>query len=208
MPKIPTEKKSIYKRKWFIVLAVIVVLVILGNVFGSGDEKEKTAKSNEPVASEKVASSKSKASSESKVSTESKASSENKESKASEPAEESVTAHMAKEDNVPAEYKSALRAAERYSDRMHMSKAGIYDQLTSEYGENFPAEAAQYAIDNLQADYNYNALKSAESYNKTLHMSKAALYDQLVSEYGSQFTAEEAHSTLLIILKLTITKML
>ncbi|MCQ9299542.1 Ltp family lipoprotein [Staphylococcus hyicus] len=34
-----------------------------------------------------------------------------------------------------------------------MSKAGIYDQLTSEYGEQFPDEAAQYAIDNLDADY-------------------------------------------------------
>ncbi len=32
---------------------------------------------------------------------------------------------------------------------MHMSKAGIYDQLTSEYGEGFEADAAQYAIDNL-----------------------------------------------------------
>lgn len=32
---------------------------------------------------------------------------------------------------------------------MHMSKARIYDQLTSEYGEKFTAEEAQYAIDNL-----------------------------------------------------------
>jgi hypothetical protein len=30
-----------------------------------------------------------------------------------------------------------------------MSKQRIYDQLTSEYGEKFNAEAAQYAIDNL-----------------------------------------------------------
>ncbi len=32
---------------------------------------------------------------------------------------------------------------------MHMSKQRIYDQLTSEYGEKFDAEATQYAIDNL-----------------------------------------------------------
>lgn len=32
---------------------------------------------------------------------------------------------------------------------MYMSKAGIYDQLSSEYGEQFTAEEAQYAIDNL-----------------------------------------------------------
>ncbi|MBP1951738.1 hypothetical protein J2Z27_000773 [Jeotgalicoccus aerolatus] len=29
-----------------------------------------------------------------------------------------------------------------------MSKAGIYDQLVSEYGEQFTPEEAQYAIDN------------------------------------------------------------
>ena len=33
---------------------------------------------------------------------------------------------------------------------MNMSKAGVYDQLTSEYGEKFTAEEAQYAIDNLE----------------------------------------------------------
>lgn len=32
---------------------------------------------------------------------------------------------------------------------MSMSKDAIYDQLTSEYGEKFTTEQAQYAIDNL-----------------------------------------------------------
>lgn len=32
---------------------------------------------------------------------------------------------------------------------MHMSKKGIYKQLTSEYGEGFTAEEAQYAINHL-----------------------------------------------------------
>ena len=75
---------------------------------------------------------------------------------------------------------------------MHMSKAAIYDQLTSEYGGKFPAAAAQYAIDNVNADWNYNALKSAETYYTTMHMSKDAVYDQLTSEYGGKFTAEQA----------------
>ena len=73
-----------------------------------------------------------------------------------------------------------------------MSKAGIYNQLTSEYGEKFTAEAAQYAIDNVEADWSNNALKKAESYSDSMHMSKAGVYDQLVSEYGEQFTEEEA----------------
>lgn len=93
---------------------------------------------------------------------------------------------------VPTEYKSALKKAQSYSDTMHMSKAGLYDQLTSEYGEKFSAEAAQYAIDNVNADWKNNALKKAESYQETMSMSPAAIYDQLISDYGEKFTAEEA----------------
>ena len=90
------------------------------------------------------------------------------------------------------EYQNALRKAETYSKTMHMSKKAIYNQLTSEYGEKFPADAAQYAIDNLNADYKANALAKAKTYQQTMSMSKNAIYDQLVSEYGEQFTAEEA----------------
>nr|DAR16798.1 MAG TPA: Host cell surface-exposed lipoprotein [Caudoviricetes sp.] len=93
---------------------------------------------------------------------------------------------------VPTEYKSALNKAKTYSDMMHMSKKGIYNQLVSAYGEKFSKEAAQYAVDNLNADYKANALKKAETYQSTLNMSASAIYDQLVSEYGEQFTAEEA----------------
>jgi hypothetical protein len=90
------------------------------------------------------------------------------------------------------EYQNALKKAESYSKLMHMSKQKIYDQLTSEYGEKFPADAAQYAIDNLNVDYKANALEKADSYSKTMHMSKQKIFDQLTSEYGEKFTAEEA----------------
>ena len=75
---------------------------------------------------------------------------------------------------------------------MHMSKQGLYNQLISEYGEKFTAEEAQYAVDNLEVDYNENALKCAKNYQETMSMSPAAIYDQLVSEYGEKFTPEEA----------------
>lgn len=96
------------------------------------------------------------------------------------------------ESSVPAEYKSALTKAEQYSSMMNMSKAGIYNQLTSEHGEKFSAEAGQYAVDNLKADYNANALAKAEEYQKTMSMAPEAIRDQLTSDAGEQFTAEEA----------------
>ena len=97
-----------------------------------------------------------------------------------------------KAEDVPTEYKSALKKAKVYSDTMSMSKAGLYDQLTSEHGEKFTAEAAQYAIDNIKADWNKNALSKAKTYQKDMAMSPSAIYDQLISEYGEKFTAEEA----------------
>ncbi|MDK7829779.1 Ltp family lipoprotein, partial [Enterococcus faecalis] len=75
---------------------------------------------------------------------------------------------------------------------MHMSKAAIYDQLTSEYGEKFSAEAAQYAIDNMIADFNANALAKAKEYQESMAMSPEEIREQLTSEYGEKFTPEEA----------------
>ena len=75
---------------------------------------------------------------------------------------------------------------------MYMSKQAIFDQLVSEYGEQFTEEEAQYAIDNLQADYKENALQKAKSYQDDMAMSPAAIRDQLISPYGEQFTEEEA----------------
>lgn len=94
--------------------------------------------------------------------------------------------------SVSAEYRNALTKAQQYSDLMYMSKQGIYDQLTSEYGEKFPADAAQYAIDNVKADWNANALAKAKTYQEQGSMSKSAIHDQLTSQYGEQFTQSEA----------------
>lgn len=93
---------------------------------------------------------------------------------------------------VPAESATALIKAETYANSLDMSKAGLYDQLTSEYGEQFTPEAAQYAVDNVQADWNANALAKAKTYREMAAMSPAAIRDQLTSEYGEKFTAEEA----------------
>ncbi len=101
-----------------------------------------------------------------------------------------VTYSLGKEPST--EEKNALKKAQIYSSTMHMSKSRIYKQLVSEYGEGFTTEAAQYAIDNISADWNANALAKAKSYQSSMNMSKSAIYKQLVSEYGEGFTADQA----------------
>ena len=172
------NKKAIYKRPWFIILAIII---ILGAVGGSSHDKSKVA-NNETIS--EVDQNQDKEISNNQGEEKDVLVKENEEKV--EEKEEKV------EEEVPKEYKSALRKAKVYSDTMSMSKEGLYDQLTSEYGEKFSAEAAQYAVDNLNANWKENALKKAKVYQETMAMSPSAIYDQLVSEYGEKFTEEEA----------------
>ena len=99
---------------------------------------------------------------------------------------------VSKEPDVPTEYKSALNKATTYANTMHMSKKGVYNQLVSDYGEKFSPEAAQYAIDNVKADWNANALAKAKTYQDTMSMSPASIRSQLISDYGEKFTEAEA----------------
>ena len=93
---------------------------------------------------------------------------------------------------LPKEYENALYKADSYANDLHLSKKDVYDQLTSKDGENFSSDAAQYAIDNVQADWNNNALIKARSYQNDLHMSINDIYEQLTASYGEQFSASEA----------------
>lgn len=97
-----------------------------------------------------------------------------------------------KKSNVPAEYTSALTQANSYANTMHMSKQGVYDQLTSEYGGKFSVAAAQYAVDNVKSDWNANALAKAKDYQKQQSLSPSAIHDQLTSAAGEKFSTAEA----------------
>jgi hypothetical protein len=94
--------------------------------------------------------------------------------------------------SIPTEFKSALNKADTYANTMNMSKAGVFDQLTSQHGEKFSQEAAQYAIDNVRADWNTNALEKAKTYQNQMSMSIESIRDQLTSPHGEKFTIEEA----------------
>ena len=161
------NKKPIYKKQWF--WAIVAVIVISAFAGGSDKDTEKNTEVKQEITTK------------GDTTAETNTNDKNNEEESTNEAEK-----------VSAEYKNALRKAETYADIMHMSKAAIYDQLTSEYGEQFPEDAAQYAIDNMEADWKANALAKAKTYQEQMSMSKAAIYDQLTSEYGEKFTAEEA----------------
>ena len=89
------------------------------------------------------------------------------------------------------EYSAALGKAKSYNSLFHMSKKRMYRQLTSNF-DKFSNDAAQYAVDHLEADYKYNALFNAKNYRKLFNMSKSRLINQLTSSIDG-FTEEEAN---------------
>lgn len=123
-------KKPFYKNGWFIAIAIFLAIGIISGAGGAGSD-DTTTTDNGTTGTEQVSS-------------ENQTTEEVTEETTEEPVKDTV-----KED-IPTEFKSALKKAETYSKMMNMSKAGLYDQLTSEYGEKFTAEEAQYAIDNLE----------------------------------------------------------
>lgn len=88
----------------------------------------------------------------------------------------------------------ALDDAMFYSDNQRMSKAAIYEQLGSEEYGLYTPEAAQYAMDNLVADYKVNALEAGKMLMEAdASLTKEEVRDYLGSTgtYGGKFTPEE-----------------
>lgn len=169
----PKVRKPFYRRVWFGMLIIFLGIAAIGM---SGNESEVSKPEPVKVESQTNALVQTPTKTETPIPT----------------VAESKPAEVKKEDSVPREFKSALQKAQVYSDSMSMSKLGVYDQLTSEHGEGFPADAAQYAVDNVKADWKENAAKKAKIYANEMSMSDSAVYEQLISEYGEQFTSEEA----------------
>lgn len=115
------------------------------------------------------------------------------EPESSKPKLEKTLQQQALEDtNATIGQKNALKKAIMYATKSYMSKAKLYNQLTSEYGEKFPPEDAQWAIERLSdIDWKANALEKAKMYQSKQAMSAERIRDQLSSVYGEEFEPEE-----------------
>lgn len=161
-PEESAAKRPWFKKKRFLIPIGIFLLLAIVMPKGNGSSNETSTSAETQVSAEQPA------------------------------ATAEATQSAAAEPEVSSEFKSALRQAETYSDMMHMCQAALFAQLTSQYGGQFSTEAAQYAVDNVKADWNANALAQAIDFQNTMAMSPAQIHDQLTSEYGSQCTTENA----------------
>lgn len=88
--------------------------------------------------------------------------------------------------------KNAVRSAEAYLRMSGFSRAGLIEQLSSEYGDGYEVSDATVAVDSLSVDWSEQAARSAKDYLEMSGFSCRGLIDQLASDYGSQFTESEA----------------
>ena len=87
----------------------------------------------------------------------------------------------------------ALESAQSYLDMgTGFSRAGLIDQLSSQYGDKFSVADATWAVEHSGADWNAQAVMSAKGYMQMGGFSRASLIDQLTSPYGGQFTMAQA----------------
>ena len=88
--------------------------------------------------------------------------------------------------------RNAVRSARSYLEMTGFSRAGLIEQLSSEYGEQYSVEDATIAVDSLDVDWNENAARSAAQYLEMSGFSCAGLIEQLSSSAGDKYTEEQA----------------
>lgn len=88
--------------------------------------------------------------------------------------------------------KNAVRSAKSYLDMTGFSRAGLIDQLSSEFGDGYSVADATAAVDSLSVNWNEQAVRSAQQYLSMMGFSCKGLIDQLSADAGDKYTTSQA----------------
>jgi len=88
--------------------------------------------------------------------------------------------------------RNAVRSARQYLSLSGFSRAGLIEQLSSEYGDGYAVADATAAVDSLDVDWNENAARSAKQYLDLMGFSCSGLTEQLSSSAGDKYTQAQA----------------
>ncbi|KKW73586.1 TIGR00304 family protein [Lactococcus cremoris] len=173
------KKKS--KKQPLILLIVGFLLFIIGVAIPSNSDSKESKKSTTSVSTTETKKEETKVTSQSST-------------KKPKPSSKVLTAQEKAIDGLTGNSLAQTKTTISYLYTGHMSKQGLYDQLTSEYGSQMTVDEANNAINRIDPLVNWNnlAILSAKSYRETGNLTGQALIDQLTSEYGSRFTPEQA----------------
>jgi hypothetical protein len=198
-------QRSWYKKKRFII--PISAAVLIGFMASQSDGKEPAQEAAGPAATQQAEKGAPEGPSAEELAAEEEAERVAAEQKAAEDAAAAEAERVAAEQEAAAaaaaeaakgtvSQQNAYRSAQSYLSLTSFSRAGLIGQLTSEYGDGFPAGDAEFAVARLEAeggvDWNAEAAEAAKSYLELTSFSRQGLIDQLTSQYGDEFTPEQA----------------
>lgn len=215
-PPTPPAKKPWWKRKRIVIPAGVATLFLIGSINGAADGPDDEtppsaqAATSEPTVVEEKTAEEVAAEEEAERKAEEERAAQEEAERIAEEERKAEEARLAEEERVAAEaaaaaeaarigsvsQQNAYRSAQSYLDFTAFSRAGLINQLTSEYGEGYPLADAEFAVARLEAeggvDWNAEAAESAKNYLEFTSFSRAGLIDQLTSQYGEGFTLEQA----------------
>lgn len=91
---------------------------------------------------------------------------------------------------------NAVKTAMNYVDLMAFSRKGLIDQMSSEYGDKYSREDAEFAVSYLEennlVDWDVEAVQCAQNYLDLTAFSKDGLIDQMSSDAGDKFSRKQA----------------
>ena len=191
------RSKPFWRRWWVIGLGALIAIVVIGAIVSPPEDDEAdgvSADTTEASDSTDAAIAPSTVTEDSTAPTQPAVADPTTppEPESTQPAVTEPTTPPPPESNLTPSQQNAVRSAESYLDFMSFSRQGLIDQLSSEYGEQFPLEDATVAVDSLNVDWLAEAVESADSYLDLSGFSRQGLIDQLSSEFGEQFTVEQA----------------
>lgn len=156
------RKKSGLGKGCLIVVGALIVLGVIGQMAGNGEDP---AKKDASVA---VASAPQPTLSQEEVALEKPASS------------------------LTVAQENAVRNAEQYLSMAGFSRNGLVEQLSSDAGNGYAKADAIAAVDSLNVDWNEQAVRSAKQYLEISGFSCKGLIEQLSSSAGHKFTRSQA----------------
>ena len=185
------NKKPIYKRTWFIVVAAFILVSAVSNAFTSDEQSPSASISSEAQQTAVPSESPTNDISESGAEpTETAAPTETAEptetAAPTQSAEPTETATQKPTTTETTGQKNAKRKAESYLDYSFFSRSGLIDQLLY---EDFSRSDAEYAVDAVDANWKLQAAGKAESYLSYSAFSRSGLVDQILYE---GYTSSEA----------------
>ncbi len=195
------EKKPFYKALWFWTLVVIVLIGVSTSLektspkkMATGVETKVDKHSNPKDSDDKKEEEDAKGKDSETAESDTKDDVDIKSMESD--TEEAPSSKVNPTDGMDYATQNAYQAAISYLEYTGFSKAGLIDQLSSEYGDNYTVQQATDAVSALETsglvDWNEQAVRSGQSYLEYSSFSRQGLIDQLSSAYGGKYTLAQA----------------